>query len=151
MPLLAVFGTHLATTAAIAVTFAWRYGGNQRAAAAHVLLVLLWDLALVAIVAATRLTETRCRNVWTPAQRGGVYDAANDTLARLHRIDPAAVGLGDFGRHGNYFARQVSRWAKQYAASKTEDIPEMEQLATWLAERVPPETAAVLSVPPPLR
>ncbi len=80
----------------------------------------------------------------TPAARGAVYDAANDTLARLHRVDPAAVGLGDFGRPGNYFARQVSRWAKQYAASKTEDIPEMERLASWLAERVPDEAPARL-------
>ena len=72
-------------------------------------------------------------------ERAAAYDSANETLARLHSIDPAAVGLADFGRPGNYFERQVSRWSKQYLASKTDDIPEMEQLMEWLVAHVPPE------------
>lgn len=78
----------------------------------------------------------------TPAERAATYDSANATLARLHAIDPVAVGLGDFGRPGNYFARQVGRWSKQYEASRTADIPEMEKLMEWLAANVPPEAEA---------
>ena len=60
-----------------------------------------------------------------------------DTLARLHQVDWRAVGLSDFGRPDNYAARQIDRWSKQYAASKTDDIQEMEALSAWLAARVP--------------
>ena len=63
----------------------------------------------------------------TPAERAATYDAMNATLARLHSFDPAAIGLGDFGRGENYVARQVERWSKQYRASETERIDEMEQ------------------------
>jgi len=58
-------------------------------------------------------------------------------LAELHRLDPEAIGLGDFGRPGSYCARQVSRWTKQYEASKTEEIPEMDALIGWLGEHLP--------------
>jgi aminoglycoside phosphotransferase (APT) family kinase protein len=75
----------------------------------------------------------------TPAERGAVYDSANETLARLHSLDHLAAGLGDFGRAGNYFGRQVSRWAQQYEASRTEDIAEMDRLVAWLPTAVPPE------------
>src|SRR6202020_2858601 len=64
------------------------------------------------------------------AERAQVYDAMNATLARLHTFDPAAVGLGDYGRGENYVARQVERWSKQYRASQTEPIAEMERLMT---------------------
>jgi len=74
---------------------------------------------------------------FAPAERGALYEDLVRVLAALHRIDPEAVGLGDFGRPGNYCARQVSRWSRQYADSKTEDIPEMEALAEWLAAHVP--------------
>lgn len=74
----------------------------------------------------------------TPAERAAVYDSANETLARLHCIDPVAAGLGDFGRPGNYFERQIARWTQQYAASRTEDIPEMERLMAWLPTAAPP-------------
>ena len=76
----------------------------------------------------------------TPAERAAVYDAMNATLARLHAFEPAAIGLGDFGRGENYVARQVERWSKQYRASETERIAEMEQLAAWLPEHLPPAT-----------
>ena len=53
-----------------------------------------------------------------PAERAEIYDAMNATLARLHSFDPAAIGLGDYGRGENYVARQVERWSKQYRASR---------------------------------
>ena len=56
----------------------------------------------------------------------------NATLARLHNFDPAAIGLGDYGRGENYVARQIERWSKQYRASETERIEEMERLIAWL-------------------
>src|SRR5262245_19525749 len=63
-----------------------------------------------------------------PAERGAVYDAMNATLARLHSYDPAAIGLGDYGRGENYVGRQIERWSKQYRASETEKIEDMERL-----------------------
>jgi aminoglycoside phosphotransferase (APT) family kinase protein len=73
-----------------------------------------------------------------PAERAAVYDAMNDTLARLHSFDPAAIGLADFGRGENYVARQVDRWSKQYRASQTQTIDEMERLIAWLPSHIPP-------------
>ena len=72
------------------------------------------------------------------AERGAVYDAMNATIARLHGFDPAAIGLADFGRGENYVARQVERWSKQYRASQTETIDEMERLIAWLPAHIPP-------------
>jgi aminoglycoside phosphotransferase (APT) family kinase protein len=74
----------------------------------------------------------------TPLERSAVYDTMNDVLSRLHRIDPAAVGLQDFGKPGNYFARQIARWTKQYEMSRTDDIPTMTKLLAWLPAHVPP-------------
>jgi aminoglycoside phosphotransferase (APT) family kinase protein len=74
----------------------------------------------------------------TPAERSAVYDSMNDTLARLHAFDPGKIGLGDFGRGENYVARQVDRWSKQYRASETEKIDEMERLMEWLPAHLPP-------------
>lgn len=68
----------------------------------------------------------------TAADRAKTYDAMNDSLARIHNVDIAKAGLTDFGRPGNYFARQFSRWARQYEASKTEEIPAMTRLMAWL-------------------
>jgi aminoglycoside phosphotransferase (APT) family kinase protein len=73
-----------------------------------------------------------------PTERAQVYDAMNATLARLHSFDPAAIGLGDFGRGENYVARQVERWSKQYRASETEKIEDMERLMAWLPAHLPP-------------
>jgi len=73
-----------------------------------------------------------------PAERSAVYDAMNDTIARLHAFDPAGIGLGDFGRGENYVARQVERWSKQYRASETEKIDAMERLIEWLPQHIPP-------------
>jgi aminoglycoside phosphotransferase (APT) family kinase protein len=76
-----------------------------------------------------------------PAERAKVYDAMNATLARLHAFDPAAIGLGDYGRGENYVARQVERWSKQYRASETETIEDMERLIAWLPAHLPPARA----------
>ncbi len=73
----------------------------------------------------------------TPAERGAIFDSMNDVLARLHRVDPVAVGLGDYGRTGQYVARQVARWSRQYAELKTEEIPTMEKLSAWLPAHIP--------------
>jgi aminoglycoside phosphotransferase (APT) family kinase protein len=73
-----------------------------------------------------------------PAERAAVYDAMNETIAKLHTFEPAAIGLADFGRGENYVARQVERWSKQYRASETEKIEEMERLIEWLPRHIPP-------------
>jgi aminoglycoside phosphotransferase (APT) family kinase protein len=73
-----------------------------------------------------------------PAERAAVYDAMNATLSALHSFDPARIGLADFGRGENYVARQVERWSKQYRASQTQTIDEMERLIEWLPAHIPP-------------
>lgn len=73
----------------------------------------------------------------TPAARCAHYEAIVDTLAGLHRVRPETVGLDDFGRPGNYFARQIARWSRQYQASVTEPIPAMDRLMDWLPGHMP--------------
>jgi len=73
----------------------------------------------------------------TPAQRRAHYLEMNRVLAALHRVDVQAVGLADFGRPGNYFERQIARWSKQYRASITDPIPEMDALMEWLPTHLP--------------
>src|SRR5262245_42373225 len=72
------------------------------------------------------------------AERAAIYDAANATIARLHGFDPAAIGLADYGRGENYVARQIERWSKQYRASETQTIDDMERLIVWLPQHLPP-------------
>jgi aminoglycoside phosphotransferase (APT) family kinase protein len=72
-----------------------------------------------------------------PAERAAVYDSMNATISRLHGLDPARIGLGDFGKGENYVARQVERWSKQYRASETEQIDAMERLIDWLPKHIP--------------
>lgn len=74
-----------------------------------------------------------------PAERRAIYEAQTDALARLHAFDPAAIGLADYGKAGNYFARQVGRWTKQYRASETEPVPAMDRLIAFLPDSLPPE------------
>ncbi len=74
---------------------------------------------------------------WTPAERTAIYDSMNDALARLHRVDWQALGLAGFGKPADYLMRQLVRWTKQYAASKTHEIPAMERLMTWLPAHLP--------------
>jgi aminoglycoside phosphotransferase (APT) family kinase protein len=77
------------------------------------------------------------------AERAAVYDSMNSVLAALHNVDVEGVGLADFGRPGNYFERQVSRWTKQYRASETEHSTAMERLIEWLPANMPPDDGAV--------
>ena len=72
----------------------------------------------------------------SPEERAAMYGSMNDVLARLHKVDWQAVGLGDFGKPGSYFTRQIKRWTRQWQASKTRDIQEIEQLIAWLPEHV---------------
>jgi len=74
---------------------------------------VLWDQALPGMA---------------PAERGAIWDELNRVIARLHGVDYRAVGLEDFGKPGDYIARQVSRWSKQYRASELERIEEMREL-----------------------
>lgn len=71
------------------------------------------------------------------AERGAVYRAAIATLARLHACDPAALKLADYGKPGNYCARQIDRWTRQYRASATQEIAAMDFLIGWLPKTVP--------------
>lgn len=73
------------------------------------------------------------------AERRAVYEQMIETLARLHSIEPAAVGLADYGPPGNYFERQVARWTKQYRAAETERIEEAERLIAFLPRTIPPQ------------
>lgn len=88
---------------------------------------VLWDLKLPGM---------------EPAERRAIFEAQIDALADLHRFDPAEIGLGDYGKPGNYFARQVGRWTKQYRASEIDPIPEMDRLIDWLPQGLPPEGPA---------
>ncbi len=80
-----------------------------------------------------------------PRERRLIYESLMDVLARLHTADWQALGLADFGRPGNYFARQIHRWTQQYRASETEKIESMERLIPWLPAHIPAgdETALV--------
>src|SRR5882757_1176565 len=70
----------------------------------------------------------------TRAERGAIYDEMNRVIAALHSIDITAAGLADYGKAGNYFARQIARWSKQYQASETETIEAMNRLIEWLPQ-----------------
>ena len=70
-------------------------------------------------------------------ERGRIYDEMNRVISALHKVDYQAIGLKDFGKPGNYFARQIGRWSKQYIASATEPIPEMDRLIDWLPAHLP--------------
>ncbi|MGE0500745.1 MAG: phosphotransferase family protein [Rhizobiaceae bacterium] len=91
------------------------------------------------------------RIFWDPALpdvpdndgRGRIYDAMNATLAALHDVDVAAVGLQDFGKPGSYFERQLGRWTGQYRASETGTVAEMDRLIEWLEARLPPDDGVV--------
>ncbi len=91
---------------------------------------VLWDQALPGM---------------TREQRGAIWNELNRVIAQLHGIDYKAVGLEDFGKPGDYVARQVSRWSKQYRASELERIEQMDRLIEWLPANIPPgdETSVV--------
>ena len=80
-----------------------------------------------------------------PAERAAVYDDLNATLAKLHAVDFEAVGLGDYGRPGNYFERQVARWTRQYRDAESESIPAMEALIAELPGRIPADQSVSIA------
>lgn len=82
----------------------------------------------------------------TQAARAAIYDAMNDVMARLHSVDLEAVGLSDYGKPGNYFARQIQRWSAQYLASRTSPNADMDFIAAWLTERIPADDGQVALV-----
>ena len=73
----------------------------------------------------------------TPAQRTAHYREMNRVIAALHSVDAGAIGLGDYGKPGNYFERQIGRWTKQYQASITQPIEAMDRLIEWLPAHIP--------------
>ncbi|MCZ6619278.1 MAG: phosphotransferase [Gammaproteobacteria bacterium] len=88
-------------------------------------------------------TETLLPSL-TPEERGAIYRHLAWVLATLHDVDPEAVGLGDFGRPGNYYERQINRWTKQYLASQTENIEAMTKLMDWLPGNIPEQGKTVI-------
>src|SRR6059058_3180729 len=80
----------------------------------------------------------------TPTQRHAVFDDMNRVIAALHSVDYIAASLEDFGRPGNYFARQIDRWSRQYKASETEKIEAMDRLIEWLPGNIPPGDATAI-------
>lgn len=81
----------------------------------------------------------------TPAQRAAAYAAMNEALAHLHGFDWRANALADFGKPERFVERQLARWSRQYAASRTDEVPAMERLGTWLAEHLPADEHAALT------
>ncbi|HMM66059.1 MAG TPA: phosphotransferase family protein [Dokdonella sp.] len=79
-------------------------------------------------------------------ERAAIYDELNRVISALHRIDPDAIGLADYGKHGDYFARQIKRWSRQYDASRTQPIEAMDRLIEWLPAHSPEDDGAVALV-----
>jgi aminoglycoside phosphotransferase (APT) family kinase protein len=79
-----------------------------------------------------------------PVERGAMFASMNQVIADLHSVDYAALGLDDFGRPGNYMARQIARWSRQYRASETVAQPAMDALIDWLPAHLPPEGAPAI-------
>ncbi|MEO8297339.1 MAG: phosphotransferase family protein [Burkholderiales bacterium] len=81
----------------------------------------------------------------SPADRRAMYLNQAEVLARLHHVDWQGVGLGDYGKPGNYFTRQLARWTKQWALSKTREIPEIDRLIEWLPAHLPAEEPTTIA------
>src|ERR1700733_5650106 len=69
-----------------------------------------------------------------PSERRALYDAMNEMLAKLHSVNWQDLGLADFGKKEAYIARQITRWSKQYEATKIDNIPAMDELMKWLPQ-----------------
>ena len=78
-----------------------------------------------------------------PDERRALYLSMAETLARLHAVRPEEIGLDDYGRPGNYFARQMARWSKQWTESPSDPIPDLDALGTWLSENMPDDDGSV--------
>ena len=75
------------------------------------------------------------------AERQAMFGSMNKVITALHSVDYVKIGLAEFGRPGNYMARQIARWSRQYQASETEKQPAMDRLIEWLPRHLPPEGA----------
>ncbi len=80
-----------------------------------------------------------------PAERGLMYRSLAETLAALHNADPTLIGLADYGKAGNYFARQIARWTRQWELSRTRESAELERLIAWLPAHIPADDATAIS------
>jgi aminoglycoside phosphotransferase (APT) family kinase protein len=80
----------------------------------------------------------------TPALMGKLGESFVDNLVALHAVDPAAAGLSDLGKPQGYVERQVTGWTKRWHDSKTEDVPHVDEIAAWLAARIPTESGAAI-------
>jgi len=80
----------------------------------------------------------------SPSERAAIYDEMNRVISLLHRVDYQAIGLETYGKPGNYFARQVDRWTRQYKAAETEHIAAMESMMDWLPQHLPTQTRSGL-------
>jgi aminoglycoside phosphotransferase (APT) family kinase protein len=80
----------------------------------------------------------------TPAERKAMYLSMAETLAALHSVEPEAVGLADFGRPSGYFARQISRWSRQWQESRTREDANMDRLIAWLPAHIPPDEVSAI-------
>ena len=81
----------------------------------------------------------------SPAERRAIYLAMAETMARLHKVDWAAIGLTDYGRTGSYFSRQLARWTKQWQMSRTRDNADIDRLMAWLPANMPDESETTIS------
>jgi len=80
----------------------------------------------------------------SPVERADIYREMARVLACLHRVDFVALGLSDYGKSGNYFARQIKRWSQQYQAARTEALPAMDELMRWLPNNIPADDVTAL-------
>jgi len=81
----------------------------------------------------------------TREERAAIYASMNENMARLHSVDYEAIGLGDFGKPGNYFDRQLGRWIKQYRAAQTDEIEAMENLIAYLPAHIPADSSTSIA------
>ncbi len=97
------------------------------------------------LVQGRSFVDPRLPDVSAP-DRSAIFDNMNRVLAAIHSVDLSATGLNDYGPHGNYYQRQIDRWTKQYRATETEALPEMDALIQWLADNLPEDDGRVTLV-----
>lgn len=102
------------------------------------------EFYVMEMVAGRVIPDVKLPNL-TPRERAALYEHFAKVLADLHTVDYREVGLAEgFGRPGNYFERQISRWCKQYIASQTEEVETMEKLMEWLPQNIPASDEVVI-------
>lgn len=99
---------------------------------------------IMGFVAGAVLHDADSARALSEAERFALGEDVVDVLARLHLVDPDAVGLGELGRKEAYLARQLKRWNKQWQASKTHEIPEMEETSRLLQDTMPEQIGATI-------